>query len=157
MAIAKQEAKQIILRPNLIVMLMVMMMNYHSVAGDCNYDEDYDIFFSKHFLNVFDAFVTLLIFWKKNADFVGQKEGELGFKGSSLMMTMETWGQWLMTRVVIMRMRMRMDGWMRMDEDEDGTMFVSLIWKNARTNSADHDSEHVHTLRKDYKNILELD
>ena len=78
MAIAKQEAKQIILRPNLIVMLMVMMMNYDSVAGDCNYDEDYDIFFSKHFLNVFDAFVTLLIFLKKKRRFCWPKGGGTG-------------------------------------------------------------------------------
>ena len=53
MAIAKQEAKQIILRPNLFVTFMVMMMNYDSVAGDGNYDEDDDIFFSKHVLNFF--------------------------------------------------------------------------------------------------------
>ena len=33
---AKQETKQIILRPNLIVTLMVMMINCDSVAGDGN-------------------------------------------------------------------------------------------------------------------------
>ena len=68
MAIAKQEAKQIILRPNLMVTLMVMMMNYDSAAGDGNYDEDEDIFL---------IFFKILIFFKKTQNF-GPKGGGTG-------------------------------------------------------------------------------